>query len=56
VFSLLNVLIAELRAASEDAAPTIAKKKADVHDYPMVFMHVGLLVNRPPGTAGLPFI
>ena len=30
-------------------------KKADVAEYPAVFDHVGLLVNKPPGTAGLPF-
>jgi len=33
-----------------------AKKKADVVEHPEVFDHVGLLVNKPPGTAGLPFI
>ena len=32
------------------------QKKADVGDHPEVFGHVGLLVDRPPGTAGLPFI
>ena len=31
-------------------------KKADVVENPEVFDHVGLLVNEPPGTAGLPFI
>jgi hypothetical protein len=31
-------------------------KKADVAEHPKVFDHVGLLVNKPPGTAGLPFI
>jgi len=31
-------------------------KKADVTEHPEVFDHVGLLVNEPPGTAGLPFI
>ena len=29
-------------------------KKADVVEHPEVFDHVGLLVNEPPGTAGLP--
>jgi hypothetical protein len=29
--------------------------KADVVEHPEVFDHVGILVNRPPGTAGLPF-
>jgi hypothetical protein len=28
-------------------------KKADVAERPEVFYHVGLLVNEPPGTAGL---
>jgi hypothetical protein len=32
------------------------EKKADVVEYPEVFDHVGLLVNEPPGTAGLLFI
>ena len=31
-------------------------KKADVAEHPEVFDHVGLLVNEPPGQAGLPFI
>jgi hypothetical protein len=30
-------------------------KKADVAEHPEVFHHVGLLVNEPPGTAGLLF-
>jgi hypothetical protein len=35
---------------------TTENKKADVTEYPAVFNHVGLLVNEPPGTAGLLFI
>jgi len=31
------------------------KKKAGVVEHLGVFDHVGLLVNEPPGTAGLPF-
>jgi hypothetical protein len=32
------------------------KEKADVVEHPdEVFDHVGLLINGPPGTAGLPF-
>jgi hypothetical protein len=31
-------------------------KKTGVVAHPKVFDHVGLLVNEPPGTAGLPFI
>ena len=32
------------------------EKKADVVEHPWVFDYVGILVNEPPGTAGLPFI
>jgi hypothetical protein len=32
------------------------RKKADVVEHTEVFDHVGLLVNEPPGVAGLPFI
>ena len=32
-----------------------SQKKADVAENPEVFDHVGLLVNGPPGMAGLPF-
>ena len=32
-----------------------AIKKADAAEHPEVFHHVGLLFNRPPGTAGLHF-
>jgi hypothetical protein len=31
-------------------------KKTDVAKHPEAFDHVGLLVNEPPGTSGLPFI
>jgi hypothetical protein len=31
-------------------------KKNDVMEHPKAFDHVGLLVNQPPGTAGLLFI
>jgi hypothetical protein len=30
-------------------------KKADVAEHSEVIRHVGLLVNEPPGIAGLPF-
>jgi hypothetical protein len=33
-----------------------SKKKADVLKDPKVFQHVGLLVNQPPGMAGLPLV
>jgi len=29
------------------------QKKADVAEHPKVFDHIGLLVNKPPGTTGL---
>jgi len=35
---------------------TTAKEKAGVVDHTRGFDHVGLLVNEPPGQAGLPFI
>ncbi len=31
-------------------------EKADVAERPKAFRHVGLLINGPPGLAGLPFI
>ena len=31
-------------------------KKTDVAEHREVFDHVGLLINEPPGRAGLPFI
>jgi hypothetical protein len=34
----------------------VAKKKADVAEHPEVFGRDGLLVNEPPGSAGLPFV
>jgi hypothetical protein len=34
---------------------TSLQKKAGVVEHPEVFGHAGLLVNGPPGTAGLPF-
>ncbi len=35
---------------------TSVQKKADVVEHPEVFDHVGLLVNKPLGMAGVPFI
>jgi hypothetical protein len=37
-------------------AASTAKKKADEVEHLEVFDPVGILVNGPPGTAGLPFI
>jgi hypothetical protein len=34
----------------------MAIKKADVVEHPKAFDHIGLLVNEPPGRAGLLFI
>ena len=41
-----------------DRGPSRAatSKKADMVEHPEVFDHAGLLVNEPPGIAGLPFI
>jgi hypothetical protein len=36
--------------------PNKVEKKADVAEHPEVFGDVGLLVNRLPGLAELPFI
>jgi len=36
--------------------PPHGEKKADVVEHPEAFHHVGLLVNGPPGMAGLPLI
>jgi hypothetical protein len=36
-------------------APLTVIKKAKVEKHPEVFKQVGLLVNGPPSTAGLPF-
>jgi hypothetical protein len=43
-----------LPGAGDGAAPP-ETKKADVAEHVRVFRHVGLLVNGPPGPAGLPF-
>jgi len=32
-----------------------SEKKTGVAEHPEVFDHAGILVNGPPGTAGLPF-
>lgn len=37
-------------------AITTENEKADVMEHLRVFDHVGLLCNKPTGTAGLPFI
>jgi hypothetical protein len=34
----------------------VETKKADVPELPEAFQHVGLLIDKPPGFAGLPFI
>jgi hypothetical protein len=36
--------------------PRFEAKKNGVAKRPQAFVHAGLLVNQPPGTAGLPFI
>ncbi len=48
------------RTAKETASRRIVLKrndeKADAAEHPKEFDHIGLLVNEPPGTAGLSFI
>jgi hypothetical protein len=53
----LSLLIARFTAAWRLRSCRVHESKiADVGEHPGVFAHVGLLVNEPPGTAGLPFI
>ena len=40
---------------SPQAGATKSQKKADVAEHPEVINHAGLLVNEPPGQAGLLF-
>jgi hypothetical protein len=39
-----------------DGLASLETKKADVAECPKAFDHVGLLVNEPPGKAGLLFV
>jgi len=54
-------LMADLRKvkrtspATTDWGPNDSEKKADVVKHPEVFRHVGLLFDKPPGTAELLF-
>ena len=49
--SLLEASPGSLLVCGHFAAPET--KKADVMEHPKAFDHVGLLVNEPPGVAGL---
>jgi hypothetical protein len=51
----LDLLISVILGGRDRFAPPKAKKKAGVVEHLGVFNHAGLLVNEPPGTAGLPF-
>jgi hypothetical protein len=51
---LVPHLVGEL--SQTDGAAFTSEKKAGVVEHPEVFDHAGLLVNGPPGMAGLPFI
>jgi|SRR6266851_942526 len=51
----LDLLISVILGGRDSFAPPQAKKKPTWSDTPKVSDHVGLLVNEPPGTAGLPF-
>jgi hypothetical protein len=52
-FSLPETMCAALSDARRPHGAFEGMKKADVVEGPEVFSHVGLLVNEPPGTAGL---
>jgi hypothetical protein len=56
VDSMVAVVSAYLENASIDSLANMIAKKTDVAEHPKVFHHVGLLVNEPPGPAGLLFI
>jgi uncharacterized membrane protein YagU involved in acid resistance len=56
VYHLISQFISSLAAGGCDVLAPPKTKKADVVEHPEVFDHVGLLVNGPPGAAGLPFI
>jgi hypothetical protein len=44
------------RSPPTDGPASSKIKKADVVEHPKAFDHVGLLVNKPPGSAELLFI
>jgi hypothetical protein len=48
-------MFSRLGTGTEKSAPS-GRKKTGVVEHPRVFDHAGLLVNEPPGIAGLPFI
>jgi hypothetical protein len=56
IYQLNTLLSFQLHFCTFQRQPDKSKKKADVAEHPEVFDHVGLLVNRLPGLAGLPFI
>jgi hypothetical protein len=41
------------KICSSAAQQPTRTKKADVAEHPQVFDHIGLLIDEPPGTAGL---
>jgi hypothetical protein len=52
---VLGRAVYRLSPRDREFTATESKKKADVVKYQVVFDHVGLRVNEPPGPAGLPF-
>ena len=56
--NMVSLLVEIVRGSSPVVAnvPWRQEKKADAAEHPEMFGHVGLLVNGPPATAGLPFI
>jgi hypothetical protein len=54
-FALQSSCLPSLRRFTPTAVAD-KNEKTDATKYPKALRHVGLLVNRPPGTAGLLFI
>jgi hypothetical protein len=48
--------LASVRPWSLRLSRSAGNKKADVAEHPQAFDHVGLLFNKPPGSAEVPFI
>jgi hypothetical protein len=51
--SIVFIIVHILGGCHRFARPS--EKKAGVVEHPEVFDHAGILVNGPPGPAGLPF-
>jgi hypothetical protein len=54
-FYLFPFVVRQLEISGIRTAREPARKKTDAAKHPKAFHHVGLLVNEPPGPAGLLF-